>query len=289
MRFARMCSGASATCWARPRATRQCSSIWITGRTSTPTRPERARPARAARAAARRSEAPPRPPRGLNENYARELLELHTLGVDGGYTQADVIAVARAFTGWTMQPREGSGFRFAAALHDEGAKTVLGQSLAAGRGIDDGEQVLDILAAHPATARRVATRLAQRFVSDTPPAALVERAAARFLATGGDLREVVRVIVTSPEFFAPVTWNAKLKTPFEFVASALRATGADVRTARPLRAHAARAGHAALLLPAADRLRRHLQHVGRLGGTGRPRELRGGTRAQPRARRPPAG
>lgn len=197
--------------------------------------PERpARPARAPRAAARRPEAPPRPPRGLNENYARELLELHTLGVDGGYTQADVIAVARAFTGWTMQPRQGSGFRFAAALHDDGAKTVLGHDLAAGRGIEDGEQVLDILAAHPATARRVAARLAQRFVSDTPPAALVERAAARFLATDGDLREVVRVIVTSPEFFAPATRSAKLKTPLEFVASALRATSADVHTARPL-------------------------------------------------------
>ncbi len=143
----------------------------------------------AARRAARRpAEAPPRPPRGLNENYARELLELHTLGVDGGYTQADVVAVARAFTGWTMQPREGSGFRFVPALHDRVAKTVLGHTLPAGRGIEDGEAVLDLLSTHPATARRVARMLATRFVSDTPPEALVERAAARFLATGGELR-----------------------------------------------------------------------------------------------------
>ncbi len=177
---------------------------------------------------------PARPARGLNENYARELLELHTLGVDGGYTQADVVAVARAFTGWTMKPREGSGFTFVAALHDRGAKTVLGHTLRPGGGIEDGEQVLDLLAAHPATARRVAFELAQRFVGDTPPPALVERAAARFLATRGDLREVVRVIVTAPEFFADDVVHAKLKTPFEFVASALRAAGAEVERARPL-------------------------------------------------------
>ncbi len=154
--------------------------------------------------------------------------------MDGGYTQADVVAVARAFTGWTMQPRDGSGFRFVPALHDRSAKTVLGHTLPAGRGIEDGEAVLDLLSTHPATARRVARMLATRFVSDTPPEALVERTAARFLATGGDLREVVRVIVTSPEFFAPEAAGAKLKTPLEFVASALRATGADVRSARPL-------------------------------------------------------
>jgi len=186
------------------------------------------------RAARRPADAPPRPPRGLNENYARELLELHTLGVDGGYTQADVVAVARAFTGWTMQPREGSGFRFVPALHDRDAKTVLGHTLPAGRGIEDGEAVLDLVAAHPATARRVARMLAIRFVSDTPPEPLVARAAARFLATDGDLREVVRVIVTSPEFFASEAIGTKLKTPLEFVASALRATNADIRSAHPL-------------------------------------------------------
>jgi uncharacterized protein (DUF1800 family) len=172
--------------------------------------------------------------RGLNENYARELLELHTLGVDGGYTQQDVIEVARAFTGWTIgRPGEG-GFRFAAALHDRGAKKVLGQTISAGGGLDDGEKVLDILARHPSTARHIAYELAQRFVSDTPPASIVDKAAKTFTATSGNLREVVRTIITSPEFFAPEAYRAKVKTPFEFVVSALRATGADVRTATPL-------------------------------------------------------
>ena len=175
-----------------------------------------------------------KPPRGLNENYARELMELHTLGVDGGYTQHDVAEVARAFTGWTMRPREGTGFVFAQALHDRQAKTVLGHALAPGRGLADGEQVLDILAQHPSTARVIAKKLARRFISDTPPEALVDRAAARFLTTKGDLREVVRLIVTSPEFSAPAALHAKVKTPLEFVASALRVTSAEVANARPL-------------------------------------------------------
>jgi uncharacterized protein (DUF1800 family) len=164
----------------------------------------------------------------LNENYGRELLELHTLGVDGGYTQQDVVAVARAFTGWTIGRPQNPGFRFAPAFHDRGEKRVLGQVIAAGGGVEDGERVLDILAAHPSTARHMAFKLAQRFVSDVPPPALVERAAARFRSTNGDLREVVRTLVTSPEFFAPESYGAKVKTPFEFVVSALRATAADV-------------------------------------------------------------
>jgi uncharacterized protein (DUF1800 family) len=173
--------------------------------------------------------------RGLNENYARELMELHTLGVDGGYTQKDVVEVARALTGWTIgQPRQGGGFRFAAALHDRGEKRVLGHTIPAGGGVDDGERVLDIVANHPSTAKHIAFKLAQRFVSDTPPQALVDRAAARFRDTKGDLREVVRTIITSPEFFAPETYRAKVKTPFEFVASALRATGADVSSGMPV-------------------------------------------------------
>jgi len=180
------------------------------------------------------SEARPQRSRGLNENYARELMELHTLGVDGGYTQADIVNVARAFTGWTIQPRQGSGFQFAATKHDRGEKVVLGHTIKAGGGVDDGERVLDILAAHPSTARYIALKLATRFVSDTPPQALVQRAAARFTATRGDLREVVRTIVTSPEFFAPEAYRAKVKTPLEFVASALRTTGAEVRNALPL-------------------------------------------------------
>lgn len=176
----------------------------------------------------------PQRSRGINENYARELMELHTLGVDGGYTQADVQNVARSLTGWTIQPREGSGTMFVPRLHDDKEKQVLGHTIKAGGGENDLERVLDILAANPSTARHIATKLAIRFVSDTPPAALVDRAAARFTATRGNLREVVRTIITSPEFFAPEAYRAKVKTPLEFVASALRATGAEVRTALPL-------------------------------------------------------
>ena len=166
--------------------------------------------------------------RGLNENYARELMELHTLGVDGGYTQADVIAVARAFTGWTIdRPRDGGSFMFDGAVHDTDSKVVLGKTINAG-GKRDGEQVLDMLAAHPATATFIATKLARRFVADEPPAALVQRAAKVFLNTKGDLREVTRAIVTSPEFFSAEARRAKVKTPLEFVASAVRVSGANV-------------------------------------------------------------
>lgn len=173
-----------------------------------------------------------RRPRGLNENYARELLELHTLGVDGGYTQQDVINVARAFTGWTVRPpRLGSyGFLFNATAHDAEPKTVLGHDLRGGRGIADGEDVLDIVASHPSTARFIAKKLAIRFVSDTPPGALVERAAATFRRTDGDIRAVVRTIVTSPEFFSRAAYRSKVKSPFEVVASALRALGAQADT-----------------------------------------------------------
>jgi uncharacterized protein (DUF1800 family) len=165
--------------------------------------------------------------RGLNENYARELLELHTLGADGGYSQRDVVEVARAFTGWSIDdPRRGGGFAFRPAMHDAGEKRVLGHALRAGRGIEDGEEVLDILARHPRTARHIASKLARRLVSDTPPPALVERAAATFLRTDGDVREVVRTIVRSPEFWSRDAYRAKVKSPFELVVSALRALGA---------------------------------------------------------------
>ena len=172
-------------------------------------------------------------PNGINENYARELLELHTLGVDGGYTQEDIVNVAKAFTGWTMQPRQGSGFMFVPFRHDPSEKIVLGRTIKPG-GVDEGERVLDIVAAHPSTARHIATKLAIGFVSDDPPAALVDRAAAKFLATRGDLREVLRVILSSPEFASPDAYRSKVKTPLEFVASALRATGAEVRNPLPL-------------------------------------------------------
>ena len=183
---------------------------------------------------------PPRPglqnrTRGINENYARELMELHTLGVQGGYTQKDVHEIARAFTGWTItQPRQGGEFRFDPRMHDDGEKRVLGVTIPAGGGQKDGERVLDILAKHPSTAKFIATKLARRFVADQPPQALVDRAAARFRETDGDIREVVRTIVTSPEFFAPSSYRAKVKTPLEFVASAVRASGVDVRNSLPL-------------------------------------------------------
>jgi uncharacterized protein (DUF1800 family) len=179
--------------------------------------------------------APPqnRSTRGLNENYARELMELHTLGVDGGYTQKDVQEVARAFTGWTIDaPRQGGAFKFEQRMHDTGEKIVLGHRLNAG-GKGEGEQVLDILAAHPSTARFIATKLARKFVADKPPESLVQRAAARFRDTRGDIREVVGVIVTSPEFFAASAYRAKVKSPFEFVVSAVRATGIDMPRALP--------------------------------------------------------
>ena len=170
---------------------------------------------------------PPERRRGLNENYARELLELHTLGVDAGYTQQDIINVARAFTGWTLeQPRRGGGFIFRPGMHDAGEKTVLGHRLAAGRGMEDGEEVLDIVARHPSTARFIATKLARRFVSDDPPESLVQRTAETFVRTEGDIREVVRTIVTSSEFFASAAYRAKVKSPFELVVSALRAMNA---------------------------------------------------------------
>jgi uncharacterized protein (DUF1800 family) len=168
-----------------------------------------------------------RPPRGLNENYARELMELHTLGVDGGYTQQDVIEVARALTGWSIDPREGA-FVFRPAMHDADEKTALGYRLSAHRGIEDGEQVLDILARHPSTARHITRKLIVRFVSDSAPPALVDRCAAVFSRSDGDIRETLRCVVTSPEFFSKSAYRAKVKTPLELVASALRATHASV-------------------------------------------------------------
>jgi len=168
---------------------------------------------------------------GLNENYGRELLELHTLGVDGGYTQQDVIDVARAFTGWTiLDPEHVGQFEFRPEWHDAGPKMVLGHALPAGQGLADGETVLDVVARHPATARFIARKLCVRFVSDSPPPALVDRAAATFMRTDGDIREVVRTIVTSHEFYAAVTSRTKVKSPFEFVVSAFRAMNAPPDT-----------------------------------------------------------
>ena len=173
--------------------------------------------------------------RGLNENYGRELMELHTLGVDGGYTQKDVTEVARAFTGWTITtPQQGAEFRFEPRLHDQGEKVVLGHHIRAGGGMEDGEQVLDILASHPSTAHFISVELTRRFVSDTPPPSLVDKAAARFRETSGDLREVMRTILTSPEFLGEEAQRAKVKTPFDFVVSATRASGVEITDAMPL-------------------------------------------------------
>ncbi|MDQ2667673.1 MAG: DUF1800 domain-containing protein [Gemmatimonadota bacterium] len=177
-----------------------------------------------------RAQAGARAKRGLNENYARELMELHTLGVDGGYTQKDIIEVARALTGWTMNPRGAAEFVFRPEMHDAGQKVVLGHVIPAGGGVEDGEAVLDIVARNPATAHFIARKLATRFVSDTPSPALVERAAQMFLKTDGDIREVVRTIVTSPEFFSRLAYRSKVKSPFELVASALRAIDAQPDT-----------------------------------------------------------
>lgn len=179
--------------------------------------------------------------RGLNENYGRELLELHTLGVDAGYTQKDVQEVARAFTGWTIEPRTGA-FVFRSRWHDTAEKKVLGATIPAGGGVSDGEKVLDLLVAHPATAKRVAYKLCQRFVADEPPARLVDRVARAFSESKGDLKKTYEALFFSPEFFSEEAVGAKTKSPFEFTASALRATGASlvepsgIRQRQPLRA-----------------------------------------------------
>ncbi len=177
-----------------------------------------------------RNDFPSRPegkgPKGLNENYARELMELHTLGVDGGYTQKDVIEVARCFTGWTInQPRSDGSFVFRPIAHDNGEKVVLGRRTPAGGGHRDGEQVIEILARHPSTAKFIATKLVRRFVADEPPPALVARVAETFTRTDGDIRAMLVTIVTSGEFFAADAYRAKVKKPFELVASAIRAVG----------------------------------------------------------------
>ena len=202
---------------------------------------------------------------GLNENYAREIMELHTLGVDGGYTQEDVVEVARAFTGWTVVPDEnalgkieqkmaqeqkigGHGFRksgeflFRADTHDASPKRVLGHLLPGGRGIEDGEEVLDLLAVHPSTAHHLATQLAVRFVSDHPSPELVDRLARVYTRTGGDLRRVIAALAESPEFWRPEARGAKIKSPFELAASALRALGADLTEPKPVLDWVARIG-----------------------------------------------
>ena len=163
-------------------------------------------------------------PRGLNENYARELMELHTLGVDGGYTQAEVRALARILTGWTLDPKHPSGFRFASRGHDVGPKTLLGQAFGnrlVGGGESEGLDALRMLARHPSTAQRICQRMAEFFVADQPPPALVQRLRQTFLNTQGDIRMVMRSLVESPEFWNPE--HRLFKTPLDFACSALTA------------------------------------------------------------------
>jgi uncharacterized protein (DUF1800 family) len=189
--------------------------------------------------------------RGLNENYARELLELHTLGVDGGYTQEDVHEVARVFTGWSLnRPRVAPSFVFRAAAHDPEEKLLLGHKLSAGGGEQEGDQVLDLLARHPSTARFIATKLARKFVADEPPAALVDRIAQVFLDTDGDLRAVYTALFTAPEFWSDAAWNTKTKTPLELVASGIRALGGTTDGGPPLGRAVARMGEPLYRAPA---------------------------------------
>jgi uncharacterized protein (DUF1800 family) len=175
---------------------------------------------------------------GLNENYAREIMELHTLGVDAGYTQKDVTELARVLTGWTItNPRdggEGGSFIFRPRLHDAAAKTVLGVHFAAGGGFEEGEKMIHILAHHPATAHHIAFKLCQRLVADDPPIALVDRVAAKFIATDGDLRQTVKAVIDSPEFWDPATYRAKVKSPFEYAISAVRAVNAQISDPTPI-------------------------------------------------------
>jgi uncharacterized protein (DUF1800 family) len=179
---------------------------------------------------------------GINENYARELMELHTMGVDGGYTQKDVQEVARAFTGWTIdQPRRSGRFVFRDWMHDKGEKLVLGQKVAAG-GIKEGEEVIDILVHQPSTARFISTKLVRRFVSDEPPQALVDRVASVYAKTDGDIPEMLRTIFTSPEFESPDAYRQKTKSPLELVASALRALDAETDGSPRLAQNIARMG-----------------------------------------------
>lgn len=172
---------------------------------------------------------------GINENYGRELMELHTLGVDGGYTQEDVIAVARAFTGWTVyDPQKYAEFQFNPAVHDRKEKVVLGHTLPPGRGEQDGMDVLDILAHHPSTAKFISKKLAQRFVADDPPQALIDRMASTFTKTDGDLRAVLATLFSSIEFSSEGAWQSKLKSPLEMVVSAVRSLNADAVDMLPL-------------------------------------------------------
>ena len=174
-----------------------------------------------------------KPERGLNENYGREVMELHTVGVDGGYTQQDVIQMAECLTGWTVhEPRKDPQFFFDDRIHAQGKKVVMGRTFSYG-GEKDGEEALKMLANHPNTAAFISTELARHFVSDNPPAALVRRMSAEYSSTQGDIRSVLRTMIYSPEFWSEETYRAKVKTPYELVASTARALNAEVTITLP--------------------------------------------------------
>ena len=205
------------------------------------------------RADSQRQRAVERMPKGINENYARELLELHTLGVDGGYTQQDVINVARIFTGWSIRrPQQGGDFEFHDWAHDYGEKVVMGVTFPAGHGRDEGVRLLKLLANHPATMHHVSRQLCQRFVNDDPPDGCVDDAVAAWKRTEGDIREVLRAVFTAPDFWAAPNFRAKIKTPLEFVVSAARALGADPDTTPRLAQVVARLGEPLYLHVAPD-------------------------------------
>lgn len=192
---------------------------------------------------AQQGQAQQRPRAGLNENYARELMELHTLGVDGGYTQKDVTEVARCLTGWGVRGGRYTGeFEFHPFLHDKGEKLVLGKVIPAGGGMEDGKQVLDMLASHPSTMRFISTKLCRRFVSDDPPKSLVDKCVATWKSSDGDIPKVLATIFSSKEFFSRSSYKAKIKSPYEFVVSSVRATGGSVRTEPEVPARFAAAG-----------------------------------------------
>ena len=194
-----------------------------------------------------------RMPKGINENYARELLELHTLGVDGGYTQQDVIDVARIFTGWSIErPQQGGDFEFHDWAHDRGEKLVLGVWFEGGHDMDEGIRLLKLLANHPATMHHLSRKLCQRFVNDDPPDGCVDDAVAAWKRSNGDMREVLRAIFHGPDFWAAANVRAKVKTPLEFVVSAARAVAAEPDTSPRLAQVVARLGEPLFLHVAPD-------------------------------------
>jgi uncharacterized protein (DUF1800 family) len=201
----------------------------------------------------RRGQGAKRMPNGINENYARELLELHTLGVDGGYTQHDVIDVARILTGWSIErPQQGGDFEFHGWAHDRGEKEVLGVRFESGHDMDEGIRLLKLLANHPATMHHVSRKLCERFVNDDPPDGCVDDAVAAWKRSSGDMREVLRAIFHGPDFWAAENVRAKIKTSLEFVVSAVRAAAAEPDTSPRLAQVVARLGEPLYLHVAPD-------------------------------------